>query len=87
MEGGTPGLKEFDCKNKHHVLWLQKFTKNLNDLSGDDGVAAGRRIGTILSNNPCGVTMPPAAFIDIHAGISIKYATAVLEKNAWLPRD
>jgi len=43
-------------------------------------------MGVLLSNNPLGVVMKPEAFIDIHAGLSIKYAGNVLNYNAWIPK-
>jgi hypothetical protein len=83
----TPGLKEFDCKNKHHVLWLQKIggcVENLQ-LDGGAGAAAGLRLSNLLKNNPMGLTMPLEAFINIHAGMSIKYSGNVLNGSAWIP--
>lgn len=77
----TPGLKEFDCKNKHHVMWLKKFTDCIQKMD----LSNSRTMGILLSNNPFGVEMKPEAFIDIHAGLSIKYAGNVLDGSAWIP--
>jgi len=79
----TAGLKEFDCNNKHHVLWLQKFTDCIQKMD----LTNSRKMGVLLSNNPMGVTMRPEAFIDIHAGLSIKYAGNVLNGTAWIPKS
>ena len=84
----TAGLKEFDCKNKTHVKWLQKFTDLMNNLGGvEDPSKYSMQVRMILSNNPMGVTIPPEAFIDTHAGISIKYAGNVLNGSAWVPSN
>lgn len=79
----TAGLKEFDCKNKHHVTWLAKFTDCIQDMD----VSNSRRMGALLANNPMGVEMKPQAFIDIHAGLSIKYSGNVLNGSAWVPTN
>ena len=79
----TPGLKEFDSNNKHHVMWLKKFTDCLNDMNS----TSSRKMGLLLSNNPFGVEMKPETFIDIHAGLSIKYSGNVLNGSAWIPTD
>lgn len=84
----TPGLKEFDPKNKHHVLWLQKLDDVINNL-----MAAGVRstagpaalLGPVLRTNPFGIDIPPEAFIDVHAGLSIRYSSNVLSGSAWIP--
>lgn len=83
----TVGLKEFDCKNKTHVKWLKEFTDVLNEMgSTGDMVRHGQKIRMILGNNPMGVDIKPEAFIDTHAGISIKYAGNVLNGTAWVPK-
>jgi hypothetical protein len=66
---------------------LKEFTDILNDMgSGDDVVKYGHKIRMILGNNPMGVDIQPEAFIDTHAGISIKYAGNVLNGTAWVPK-
>ena len=83
----TPGLKDFDPKNERDVKWLAKLTDCINMLGGDEkaGIAAGQRIMQALSSNPWGLEMKPEAFINIHAGMSIKYAGNVLDGSAWIP--
>ena len=78
----TPGLKEFNANNKDHVKWLTKLDGVLNET-----IESGRpvaRMSTILANNPFGVTIPPEAFIDVHAGLCIKYASNILKGKAWV---
>tara|TARA_R110002074_G_scaffold308924_1_gene479677 strand:+ start:465 stop:731 length:267 start_codon:yes stop_codon:yes gene_type:complete len=84
---GTPGLKEFDPSNETHVKWLGMLTDCVNMLGGDEkeGIEAGRKIMVILRNNPWSLDMKPEAFINIHAGMSIKYAGNVLDGTAWVP--
>lgn len=84
----TPCLKEFDPKNKHHVLWLQKLDDVINKMMASSiRSAAGPAalLGPVLRTNPFGVDIPPEAFIDVHAGLSIRYASNVLAGTAWLP--
>jgi len=83
----TPGLKEFDCKKEEHVMWLSTMTDVINKLMdpGKGGKAASAELGKLLAKNPLGVTIPPQAFINVHAGLSIKYAGNVLSGDAWLP--
>lgn len=86
MATSTVGLKEFDCKNKTHVRWLQKFTDFLNKMGyAENPTGHAAQLRTLLANNPLGVTIPLEAFIDTHAGISIKYAGNVLNGSAWIP--
>ena len=83
----TPGLKDFDPKKERDVKWLAKFTDCVNMLGGDEkaGMAAGQKIMQALASNPWGLEMKPEAFINIHAGMSIKYAGNVLDGSAWVP--
>jgi len=83
----TPGLKEFDSNTESNVKWLGYLTECINMLGGNEkaGSAAGQKIITILKNNPWGLEMKPEAFINIHAGMSIKYAGNVLNGSAWVP--
>ncbi len=84
----TPGIKEFKPKNKEHVQWLQRLDAILNAMmSSNPGSSSSpaARMGTVLANNPFGVTMPVEAFIDIHAGMSIIYSSHVLTGDAWIP--
>lgn len=77
----TPCLKEFDPKNPKHVIWL----KELTDIIQKMDMSMGHKMGALIKQNPFNVEIPMEAFIDVHAGLSIKYAGAVLSKNAWLP--
>jgi len=84
---GTPGLKEFDCTNEKHVMWLKHVGDCVEQLHQDGvaGQAAGLQLGNLLNNNPFGLKMPMEAFINIHAGMSIKYSGNVLNGSAWIP--
>ena len=77
----TPCLKEFDPMNPKHVIWLRELTIGIKNMD----VSMGHKMGSLMNKNPFNVKIPMEAFIDVHAGISIKYAGAVLEKKAWLP--
>ncbi len=77
----TPCLKEFDSKNPKHVIWLKELTSVIQNID----MSMGHKMGALIKQNPFNVEIPIEAFIDVHAGLSIKYAGAVLAKNAWLP--
>ena len=77
----TPCLKEFDSKNPKHVIWLKELTTLIQNMD----MSTGHKMGALIKQNPFNVEIPLEAFIDVHAGLSIKYAGAVLCKNAWLP--
>ena len=82
----TAGLREFDPTSKIHVIWLQEFTNIINQMgSVTDPMQLSRQVQLSLANNPMKVKIPMEAFIDTHAGISIKYAGNVLEGSAWIP--
>ena len=87
MESPTPCIKSFDPKNKHHVKWLQKLDSLINEMVSSNGRTVGlsARMGTVLRSNPFGEDIPPEAFIDVHAGMCIRYAANVLNGDAWLP--
>ena len=77
----TPGLKEFDSKNPKHVIWLRELTNIITNMD----MSMGHKMGALLTKNPFNVVIPPEAFIDVHAGLSIKYAGDVMNKKAWVP--
>jgi len=77
----TPGLKDFNAKNPKHVIWLKELSVILENMD----MSMGHKMGSLLKNNPFNVEIPAEAFIDVHAGISIKYATAVLKGDAYIP--
>tara|TARA_Y100001936_G_scaffold100254_1_gene98580 strand:+ start:3745 stop:4026 length:282 start_codon:yes stop_codon:yes gene_type:complete len=89
---GTPGLKEFDCKNKSHVLWLKKFSESIEAIGRVDHnnqgqvISTGQNMTMVMNNNPMGVVIKPEQFIDVHAGISIKYSGNVLAGEAYIPK-
>ena len=77
----TPCLKEFDPKNPRHVIWLKELTTLIQNMD----MSMGHKMGALFTQNPFNVKIPLESFIDVHAGLSIKYAGAVLDKGAWLP--
>ena len=87
----TPGIREFKPDNQEHVQWLKKLDGLLNEMmsagpKGPTGSAgSSARMGYLMRNNPFGVTMPLEAFIDIHAGMSIRYSSHVMSGDAWIP--
>jgi len=76
-------IKCFKPERPDHVMWL----KQIYDL-------AKANSPTILSkfvDNPLGVRADPKdkefalGWIEIHFGLGMKYAQAVLEHKAWIP--
>lgn len=77
----TPGLKDFNPKNPKHVIWLKELSSILENMD----MSMGHKMNALLKKNPFNVEIPAEAFIDVHAGISIKYCTAVLKGEAFIP--
>jgi hypothetical protein len=79
-------VKKFDCKNEEHVMWLKK--------SGEVMVKSisGARVDLIatVNNNP----LPgkpkmdnPTDWAYIHFQLAMKYTTAVLNGEAFIPSN
>ena len=79
----TAFVKNFDANRPDHVMWL----KDLYGLAKSNSP----QIINKFVNNPLGVHADPKdkefmlGWIEIHFGLGMKYAQAVLENNAWIP--
>jgi len=79
-------VKNFDCKNEEHVMWLKEIGKGMTKIStGEKFDIAG-----IANNNP----LPgkpkmknPMDMAEVHFMLSMKYATAVLDGQAFIPSN
>jgi hypothetical protein len=79
-------VQSFDCKNEGHVLWLKEIGKGMAKVSMGEKFD----IASIANNNP----LPgkpkmknPMDMAEIHFMLSMKYATAVLDGQAFIPSN
>jgi hypothetical protein len=78
-------IKAFDPKNKNHVVWLKKMT-DIADTLGDP--RRHQALVTEINSNPMGVKLDnrdALMWVEIHFGIAMKYARAVLNGEAIIP--
>jgi hypothetical protein len=79
----TDLVKKFDCKNKEHVEWLKHFTNSMARATSGDKVDVD--IVKVMEMNPLNVTVEIPAMPYIHFQVAMKYTTAVLNGDAWIP--
>jgi len=73
-------IKNFDCENKEHVLWLKSIHDAANKLSD------GKSLWNAIETNPFGFKLENTMDIPaIHMTLATKYTGAVLSKKAWVP--
>lgn len=77
-------VKNFDCKNEEHVMWLKLVGETMTKAT------MGERVDLIatVNNNPLerSPTMTsPADWAYIHFQLAMKYANAVLQGDAFVP--
>jgi hypothetical protein len=78
-------VKNFKCDDKMHVKWLQYMSTTLMKKMSD-----GKKFDLEyeINSNPTGVKMARDKMLDwaeIHFMLSMKYSTAVLSGEAWIP--
>ena len=79
-------MKNFDCKNEAHVMWLKDIGKAMAKVSTGEKLD----IAKIANNNPLPGTPKmknPMDMAEIHFMLSMKYATAVLNHDAFVPTE
>jgi hypothetical protein len=79
-------VKNFDCKNEAHVMWLKDIGKAMAKVSTGDRVD----IANIANSNPLPGTPKmknPMDMAEIHFMLSMKYTTAVLDGEAFVPTN
>jgi len=79
-------VKNFDCKNEAHVMWLKDIGKAMAKVSTGDRVD----IANIANSNPLPGTPKmknPMDMAEIHFMLCMKYATAVLDGQAFIPSN
>ena len=79
-------VKNFDCKNEKHVMWLKEVG------AGMAKVSTGERydISKIVNNNPLTGNPKmsnPMDWAYIHFQLAMKYTNAVLNCDAFIPSN
>ena len=75
-------VKKFDAKREDHCVWLKRV------FDGMAKVTSGERLDIVrvFDDNPMGEKLSnPAELAYIHFQVAMKYAAAVLAKDAWVP--
>jgi len=78
-------INAFDPKQKSHVMWLKKMT-DIADTLGDP--RRHQALVTEINSNPMGVKLDnrdALMWVEIHFGVAMKYARAVLNGEAIIP--
>lgn len=80
----TDFVKNFDCKNEEHVLWLKLVGEVMTKATMGEKVDLVSTVNTNpLINSP--KMSNPADWAYIHFQLAMKYSTAVLSGNAFIP--
>jgi len=75
-------IKRFDPKDKEHVLWLKDVCTAMAKATGGDRVD----VVTVTNSNPFNCALSsPLDFAQAHFQLAMKYTTAVLSEDAWVP--
>lgn len=80
----TDFVKNFDCKNKEHVLWLRDVGQAMAKATSGERVD----IEKIVNDNPMDGNTTMKNMMDwayIHFQLAMKYSNAVLSCDAYLP--
>lgn len=77
-------VRNFDCKNEEHVIWLKNLGEEMAKSIGGDRV----NLSDTINSNP----LPGKPSIDnvmdfayVHFQLCMKYTTAVLNGQAFIP--
>lgn len=81
----TELVKKFDCKNRDHVEWLKYFTNSM--ARATSGHKTDVDIVKAMDSNPLSVSVEVPAMPYIHFQLAMKYTTAVLNGEAWVPTN
>ncbi len=79
-------VKNFDCKNEAHVMWLKEVGELMTKATTGEMID----IAKIANENPLPGNPQmknPVAMAEIHFMLSMKYATAVLNHDAFVPTE
>ena len=78
-------IKAFDPMKQSHVSWLKKMT-DIAESMGDPNRHLA--LVTEINSNPMGIQLKhqdALMWVEIHFGIAMKYAKAVLNSQAIIP--
>ena len=75
-------VKNFNCNDKEHVLWLKDVCAAMAKATGGDKID----VIAVANANPFNCSLStPLDFAQVHFQLAMKYATAVLSEDAWVP--
>jgi hypothetical protein len=75
-------IHRFDPKDKEHVLWLKDVCAGMAKATGGDRVD----IIALANSNPFNCALSsPLDFAQAHFQLAMKYTSAVLSEEAWVP--
>lgn len=76
-------VRGFDCAEKIHVEWLKELGDGMAKVTG----GAKCDVVAIMNRNPVGEKLDnPQGFAYVHFQLCMKYANAVLNKAAYIPK-
>ena len=77
-------VKNFDCKNEEHVMWLKEVGQVMSkSMSGERVDIMSTVNANPLNNSP--KMNNPADWAYVHFQLAMKYASAVLSCDAFVP--
>jgi len=75
-------IKKFNPQEKEHVLWLKDVCASMAQVTRGDKID----VITVANSNPFGCTLSsPLDFAQAHFQMAMKYTSAVLSEDAWVP--
>lgn len=80
----TDFVKNFDCKNEAHVMWLKDVGQAMAKATSGERV----NIEQIVNKNPLDKSPQMTNMMDwayVHFQLAMKYANAVLNLEAFVP--
>jgi hypothetical protein len=79
-------VKNFDCKNEKHVMWLKEVGAGMAKVSTGEKYDISRTVNNNpLTGNP--KMSNPMDWAYIHFQLAMKYANAVLNSDAFIPSN
>jgi hypothetical protein len=79
-------VKEFNCKNEEHVMWLKEVGQAMAKATGGDRID----VISVVNNNPLPHSPKMtnvAEWAYIHFQLAMKYANEVLNGAAFVPSN
>ena len=77
-------VKNFDCKNEEHVMWLKEVGQSMVKVSNGEKFDVVK----LANKNPLPGNLKlknPMDMAEIHFMLAMKYANAVLSGDAFVP--